>query len=249
MPKTNYSDIAEYYDEARPEPANTWIEWIGTLGVLRPGARVLDLGCGTGRFALKTQERHGCEMFGLDSSVEMLAKAAAKDRSGVVRWIAGDAHSPPFRRGSFDSVYMTMVVHHLERLESALRETHNLLSPGGRCLVLTTSHSAIRSHILRYFPGVVAIDLKRFPSIPSLKRAMMRAGFKNVSSRLVRHQEDEVPVERYLDMVRRKYISTFELMDESHFQTGLGVFEDRLRKLYGDKMRRVLMLTFVVGEK
>jgi ubiquinone/menaquinone biosynthesis C-methylase UbiE len=279
--KTDYAGIAHYYDEARPEPAGVWIKTIVELAGIVPESRVLDVGCGTGRFAVKVRRHHDGQTYGVDNSVEMLRKAAGsatgEDASGEtagdgatrrkaradkatrteasmarrrpVHWIAGDAHSLPLKSDSVDCAYMTMVIHHIEKPGTALREMRRVLRPGGRCLMMTSSHSAIRAHVLRHFPGVVATDLRRFPAIPALKAAMRKAGFKNVRSSLVTHHEEEIPVEKYLAMVRKKYISTFSVMDERRFERGLEVFEERLARLYGKRMRRTLAFTFVTGDK
>jgi len=257
--KSDYSSIAGYYDKARPEPADVWIKTIVDLAGITPASRVLDVGCGTGRFAVRVRRHHKGPSFGVDSSVEMLEKAAARGvdaaRGGPrggrrpVHWVAGDAHSLPFESGSIDCAYMTMVVHHIQKRGTALREIRRVLRPGGRFLIMTSSHSAIRLHVLRHFPGVVATDLRRFPPIPALKTEMRKAGFKNVRSRLVRHREAEIPVEKYLGMVKNKYISTFTVMDERKFERGLKVFEGKLAGIYGKRMRRTLAFTFVTGEK
>ena len=249
MRRTDYSSIADYYDKARPEPADVWIRTIVELAGITPDSRVLDVGCGTGRFAVRVRRHHEGESYSVDSSVEMLKRAAARATPRPIHWAAGDAHLLPLKSGSVDCAYMTMVVHHIENRVTALREIRRVLAPGGRCLILTSSHSSIRAHVLRHFPGVVATDLKRFPPIPVLKANMRRAGFKNVRSRLVRHQEKEIPVEKYLGMVRNKYISTFTVMDERKFERGLKVFEAKLARVYGTRMRRTLAFTFVTGEK
>jgi len=59
---------------------------------LTPGARILDIGCGTGRHSIELAKR-GFRMTGLDISTGMLAKAHAKaNEAGVaVDWIHGDA--------------------------------------------------------------------------------------------------------------------------------------------------------------
>ena len=262
MRKTDYSSIANYYDEARPEPADVWIRTIVELAGITPDSSVLDVGCGTGRFAVRVRQHHKGESYGVDSSVEMLKRAAGRRTASAgdgraagkaarkpIHWLAGDAHSLPLRSASIDRAYMTMVIHHVEKPGTALREIRRVLRPGGRFLMLTSSHSSIRAHVLRHFPGVVATDLKRFPSIPALKTAMKKAGFRNVRSRLVRHREEEIPVEKYLRMVKSKYISTFTVMDERKFDRGLEVFEKKLARIYGKTMSRTLAFTFVTGEK
>jgi hypothetical protein len=58
-----------------------------------------------------------------------------------------------------------------------------------------------------------------------------------------------MPVEKYLDMVRNKYISTFDAMGERRFETGLKVFEKKLARAYGKRMTRTLAFTFLTGER
>ncbi|UCF77847.1 MAG: methyltransferase domain-containing protein [Candidatus Eiseniibacteriota bacterium] len=249
IPRADYSSIGEYYDKVRPVPAEAWISRIISVGGIAPGCDVLDIGCGTGRFTLRVARASGARVCGIDSSAVMLQNALKSDTQRTVRWALGDAHSLPFKPESFDCVYMTMVLHHIQQRDAALADAYRVLRPGGRCLVATSSHSSIRTHVLRHFPGVAAIDLRRFPSIPLVKSTLRGLGFENVRSTLVKHDEGEIPVDTYLRLVRNKYISTLSLLSESEFQAGLSVFERRVRELYGDRMRRVLRFTFVTGEK
>jgi ubiquinone/menaquinone biosynthesis C-methylase UbiE len=249
LPRVDYSTIAAYYDKARPAPSDFWVSRIVDLGKVGPQSDVLDVGCGTGRFTVKIALSSGTRMFALDSSIRMLKKAMARDGGRKIGWCLGDARLLPFRGSSFDCIYMTMVIHHIESRQAVLAAILRSLRSRGRCVILTTSHSAIRAHTLRHFPGVVAMDLRRFPSIPVLKRQMRKIGFKNVRSSVLKHDEGEISVKAYCNMVRRKYISTLSLLGEDDFETGFRVFQERIGKLHGSKMRRVLTFNFVVGEK
>jgi ubiquinone/menaquinone biosynthesis C-methylase UbiE len=249
LSRVDYSTIAASYDKARPAPSDFWISKIVNLGKIGPKSNVLDVGCGTGRFTTKIARSSGARLYALDSSATMLTKALNRDRRRRVHWVLGDAHLFPFKHNSFDCIYMTMVMHHIESREAVLAGIHRLLRRGGRCVILTTSHSAIRAHTLRHFPGVVAIDLRRFPSIPALKSTMRKIGLGNVRSSVIKHDEGEIPVETYCEMVRGKYISTLSLLGEEEFETGFKVFKNRIKKLYGKKMRRVLTFNLVEGEK
>lgn len=98
---------------------------------LRPGRRALELGCGTGVFLERTA-RSGAAILGIDLSVDLLAKArqrlAALDNVGLAR---GDVHRLPHRDGTFDAVYGSSILHHLD-VEAALAEALRVLRPGGR---------------------------------------------------------------------------------------------------------------------
>ena len=74
-----------------PEHSRMEAETVYEMLALRPGARVLDLGCGWGRHSVELA-RLGCSVVGLDQSPVPLERAAAlADEAGVVvEWVRGD---------------------------------------------------------------------------------------------------------------------------------------------------------------
>jgi len=247
--KTDYSRIAGYYDRVRPQPADVWVSRIIEHGEIRENSWVLDVGCGTGRFPLNIMQSKKPLICALEPSVEMLKQAVTKDESKAIFWVRGDGQRLPFRDGFFDCVYMTLVIHHVENKEAVLREIYRALKIGGNCVIMTTSHFRIRRRVLRFFPGVVSIDVKRFPSIPRLKSMMAKVGFGKVHHRVVKYVEDPLSTDEYLERVRKKYISTLTLLSEGESEEGLKVFEKRVREKYGKQLTRVMGFDFVVGKK
>jgi ubiquinone/menaquinone biosynthesis C-methylase UbiE len=100
------------------------------------GARVLDLGCGTGTLAILIQRRHpDAAVRGLDGDPKVLALARAKAaREGVdAAFEEGLAYALPYPDGAFDRVLSSLVLHHLappRKLET-LREVRRVLRSGG----------------------------------------------------------------------------------------------------------------------
>lgn len=108
---------------------------------LRPGQRVLDLGCGTGTLTLLIKQAEpAADVVGIDGDPQVLAIAQHKAaRAGVaVQWDKGLATELPYANESFDRVLTSLVFHHLDRpaKEQALREAHRVLRPGGELHVL-----------------------------------------------------------------------------------------------------------------
>jgi 2-polyprenyl-6-hydroxyphenyl methylase/3-demethylubiquinone-9 3-methyltransferase len=98
------------------------------------GMRILDLGCGKGRFARAFQD-HGAEVTGIDLSSEMLSEA-----TGVPR-VRGSARSLPFRSGCFDAVLAVEVFEHLAPAtwRETLGEARRVLTPRGTLAVVDKS--------------------------------------------------------------------------------------------------------------
>jgi ubiquinone/menaquinone biosynthesis C-methylase UbiE len=114
---------------------------------LRPGHRVLDVGCGTGTFAIAIKRRYpGVEVVGLDPDPKALVRGVRKaERAAVsIRLERGFAQALPYPDDSFDRVLSTLTLHHLPTgtKKTALREARRVLKPGGSLHVLDMAGDA-----------------------------------------------------------------------------------------------------------
>jgi 2-polyprenyl-3-methyl-5-hydroxy-6-metoxy-1,4-benzoquinol methylase len=105
-------------------------------GLLAPGVRVLELGCGAGTY-VRLLAKRGHPVVGLDYSLPGLRRAVAADLPLAGGYVAGDASDLPFRSGSFKAVACIGVLQALEKPETALTEIARVLEPGGVALVET----------------------------------------------------------------------------------------------------------------
>lgn len=103
------------------------------------GARVIDIGAGTGLLGLALLDRLG-ELVLADTSDGMLEQAARKiDEGGLenVRAVHFDLVADPAPAGApFDAVVSQLVLHHIEDTDAALSAMHRLLAPGGQLVAL-----------------------------------------------------------------------------------------------------------------
>jgi SAM-dependent methyltransferase len=133
-----FDRAAGYYDQSRgvpPEVEELVADQVEAAA--GPGARLLELGVGTGRIALPLHRR-GRAVVGVDLSLPMLeryrAKAAAEGLAppAVLR---ADATRLPFRDACVDAVLEVHVLHLIPAWEQALAEARRVLAPGGVVLV------------------------------------------------------------------------------------------------------------------
>jgi ubiquinone/menaquinone biosynthesis C-methylase UbiE len=103
---------------------------------IRPGHRVLDIGCGTGALVTLIKRLHSdVDVVGLDPDPKALARARRKaERAAVtIQLDQGFSDELPYPDASFDRVFSSFMLHHLQagEKEKTLREVRRVLIPGG----------------------------------------------------------------------------------------------------------------------
>jgi ubiquinone/menaquinone biosynthesis C-methylase UbiE len=128
---------------------------------LRPDSYVLEIGCGSGGYALHLAEKVGCHLVGLDINAFGVRNAnqlaLARGLASKVRFEQCDASKNlPCDDNTFDAVFSNDVLCHLPRRPEVLGEMFRILKPGGRMLfsdalvvggLLSHEEIAIRSSI------------------------------------------------------------------------------------------------------
>jgi ubiquinone/menaquinone biosynthesis C-methylase UbiE len=217
FPTPDFGRRAAAYDELRPADENWWevCETLVNEGDLA-GRRVLDVGCGTGKFAAALSER--AKVWGVDDSPQMLEVARA--RAPRVRFKQASAESLPFKEGWFERVTMWLVVHLVER-PRVFAELCRVLAPRGRIAVATFDPSYFGLFWFRdYFPSMEEIDRARFPTRADFERELAEAGFAPPSfTRL--SQRATITRERALERIRGRHIATFDLISDEEYEAGL----------------------------
>ena len=123
---------------------------------IKTGDKVLDIGCGNGRFCGLFQ-KIGVDYTGIDNSKELVR--IARDRYAGLRFEAGDATDLPFPAETFDVAVAVAVLHHIPSNNLRIKsfyETHRVLKAGGIFIVTAWD--------LRPVHMVAAGEWKRFRS-------------------------------------------------------------------------------------
>ena len=120
---------ADDYDVFTPEANVRLIDAFVRLSGLEPGARVVDLGCGSGAFTALLA-RAGYDCVGLDLSEKLTALGRRK--YPAIQFVEGDIERLPFPPTSFDGVLLSGVVHHFPDPSPCAAEVFRVLRPHGR---------------------------------------------------------------------------------------------------------------------
>lgn len=176
---TLFDQIAERYDNWCDTPLGFMTEAyeMAVLNSLLPrslaGLNVLDVGCGTGTWALHLATR-GATMTGIDPSLAMIRVARRKAQDGglPVTIEAADGSNLPFASVSFDMVAL-LILEFAPDPEAVLREMARVLRPGGTALLTTLNRNSVWTLLRRpevhraaiYYPPIAstwAFPLLRF---------------------------------------------------------------------------------------
>jgi len=131
--KENYNLIAKEFSATRKE---IWEELKFLFEDLKEGEKVLDLGCGNGRWYKVFKEKK-VDYFGVDNSEKLIE--IAKENFPDAKFFVGNALNLPFPDNFFDKVYSIALLHHIPSEDfriKVLKEAKRVLRPGG-ILILT----------------------------------------------------------------------------------------------------------------
>ena len=151
---------------------------------LGPDSSVLEVGCGSGGYALHLAEKVGCKIVGLDINEHGInsAKRLASDRGLAARAcfeLCDASKQLPFSPETFDAVFSNDVLCHIPGRLGVLAEMFRVLKPGGRVLfrdalviggVISHEEIATRS----------SIGYSLFSPLGENERLIGQAGFRDV---------------------------------------------------------------------
>ena len=180
-----------------------WRRLVVDRARLGPGARLLDIGAGTGGIAQEAWDRDKeLSIVAADFCIEMMQVGRSRLPPGSVQWCAADALNLPFGDRTFDAVVSGYLLRNVCDADLAFQEQFRVLRPGGRlvCLDTTPPRGPLAPLIGLYFKRVIPLlgawiggDRCAYTYLPEstrafvdplvLAHALRNAGFQKITWR------------------------------------------------------------------
>jgi SAM-dependent methyltransferase len=126
---------------------NAALEWPALHSMLPPlgGLRVLDLGCGFGKWTRLMREQGAASVVGIDISAKMLERARAENAMNGITYLKCPIEDAAFDPGSFGLVTSSLAFHYVERFDLICSNVARWLEPGG-AFVFSVEHPILTAN-------------------------------------------------------------------------------------------------------
>lgn len=216
-------EMASAYEAGRAYSPVVLQKWLDVLSRGIEGhqvQRILDLGCGTGRFSGALAEHFDAEVEAIDPSKKMLEQASRKSLPRV-RFRRASGEELPLDDTSVDLVFMSMVFHHLASPELVAKECHRVLRPNGSvCLRNGTQEATANYPYIAFFPSSETILQTDLPSCEYITSAFAKAGLNPAHHEVVNHQL-AANWKAYVEKLSHRADSILAQVSDVEFQAGI----------------------------
>lgn len=131
--KKDYSNISDDFNKTRK---HSWKEFEGFLKYIKNDQKIVDLGCGNGRFYEFIKKHKKIQYTGIDNNSPLLTKA--KKTYSEASFIKGDLLKIPIQNGKIDTVISIASFHHIPSIklkEKAINEIYRILKNKGILII------------------------------------------------------------------------------------------------------------------
>jgi len=243
--------IPATYDRGHDHGPAVLEQWMAEVASHVDSARVhdiVDLACGTGRFAPSLAARFEATVIGIDPSLKMLRQAQPKRASnGRVMLAGGYGEALPLRAQSVDLIFISMVFHHFDDPVLVARECERVLRPGGSVCLRTITRDQISNYpYLEFFPGSRPLLERRLPSLDATCAAFEAAALPRRFAGIVM-QQIAPDYDTYADKLASGADASLASLDPGEFAAGLTAI--RARHAAAGPVAIVEPIDFIVFQK
>ncbi len=259
------------YDKAAPIYDNIMVphffirpakDLFSMLSLLQ-GAKVLDVGTGTGVGALIAKKNIGQEglVVGLDSSIGMLKQAS---RNGLSKLVNGTVPGLPYQDSIFDGVIANFVINHIHDYQTAMVDMSRVLRSGGKLGISTWGSS--ESEVDQAWQSVADVFIEKelvskavrqaipweeyFSNSENLQEVLKTIGLEKID---IKHKNYEVKMSTadYLEYKNHALSGRFiaNLLEVELWEQFRQQVTNELERLFGDQIKFIKRAHLAIGAK
>ncbi len=214
----HYKFHAENYNELRLDRENE-IETTSAIiqrYIVPSDGKLLDAGCGTGRYSVALQAL-GYVVTGLDQSIDQLKQVPSN-----IETVHCSMLKTPFGDDTFACAMLILSLHQLSKADQlkAIREMRRIIQPNGYLIIKTCSLEDLNKRRFNdLFPSAIKINRARYLPIADLKELIETNSFKNV---FIQHTKTSqaIEVKKLIRSIKMKHNTTLALIPEEEFVIG-----------------------------
>lgn len=200
------------------------------------GKNVIDIGCGTGRYTIPFSELNCALLVGLDKSREMLKTSITKKFN--INYLQGTVENLPIKNEKFDCIVLSQVFQWINNKERALLEINRILKKDGVFLLNTLSHKQLGELILmKYFPEILEIELKRFPDINEIREMLINSNCNKIEIMNV-EEKRQYTISELVKFAEDKATSALRILENNigntKFRQKVGIYRENLLNTYNN---------------
>jgi len=217
----HYRVVAPDYDLLRPrelDSMDTHLRTISVKGSLDNGMRILDVGCGNGRYLSEISTSCRIQAVGLDCSAAMLSIARQRNIPEV-EWLLSAAENATLESSSFNLAYSIYVEHQIGDLPAYFSQISRALKLDGIFILVTCTLDQIAAFLpYRLAPGLLEIECRRFHGLDVIVETAQTSGLNLYEM----HKEDQPPgvmsPERLAALIRLRFLSVLAGKDKKFLE-------------------------------
>ncbi len=219
----SYDAGREISNDKKREFIARFAQTIGTVGV----GRIIDLGCGTGRFTGALADIFDANVLGVEPSSKMIEQARAKHHDVRLRFQEAPGEALPVEDSSVDMIFMSMVLHHLAAPQKVALECWRALRSGGHvCIRNTVSDETHTYPYLDVFPSIGAIIKRQLISRDRLNGMFEELGFKVLAGETIWH-EIAPSWDAFAQKMALRADSFVAQLPDAEFEAGVAALRER----------------------
>jgi len=238
-----YEQVGNQYNHLRLDAKNDRENVICLLKKYVPieKAKILDIGCGTGKYG-EMMEENGYQVVGVDKSETQFNQAKE-----LIEAYHCDATCLPFANNSFEACTMIIVIQQMSKEEriKVFLEAYRVLKSKGMLIIKTCSHDDLNYRFTaKFFPKTLEIDKARYPDIDELKNELSMFFEIEVEPSSIIVEKSK---EKYINQYKNRGTSNFSFLTDEEIDEGIKRFE----KTYKNQkmIQKVVKNTFVIARK